>query len=119
MNSVKINRAELLLIVLTNKEKHVREFDEAVADYKNAVVKIAEENLALAKTGNLDEISRMKTVPSRPNSYETSYTRAIRMLQLSVDSEIELTTHDFDQLVLDEWQWKASFSTAKSTYKNY
>jgi hypothetical protein len=119
MNSVKINRTDLLAIVRTNKEKHVREFDQAVEDYKNAVIKIAEENFALAKTGDLDEIVKIKPVPNKPNSYETSYTRAIRMLELSVDNEIELETHDFDQLVLDEWQWKASFSIMNSTYKSY
>jgi hypothetical protein len=119
MNSVKLNKNELLKIVRDNKEKHIKEFNEAVEDFKKAVVKIAEENLILANTGNLDSITKIKSVPHKPVSYETSYTKAIRMLELSVDNEIELEAHDFDQLVLDEWQWKQSFSTMNSTYKSF
>lgn len=119
MHSVKIKRDELLSIVRENKEKHIKEFNEAVEDFKRAVVKITEENLMLANTGDLAEIAKIKSMPVRPVSYESSYTRAIRMLELSVDAEIELALHDFDQLVQDEWQWKASFTTSNSTYKSY
>lgn len=119
MNKVKINKNELLDIVRQNKEKHIKEYNEAVEDFKKAVIKVAEENLELAKSGDLDNINKMKSVPIRPASYETSYTRAIRMLELSVDETIELATTDFDQLVLDEWQWKATFSSMNSTYKSY
>lgn len=119
MHSVKIRRNELLTIVRENKEKHIKEFNEAVEDFKKAVIKITEENLELAKTGNLDEIAKIKAIPTKPISYETSYTRAIRMLELSVETEIELDIHDFDQLVQDEWQWKQSFLTSNSTYKSF
>jgi hypothetical protein len=119
MHSVKIRRNELLGIVRENKEKHIKEFNEAVEDFKKAVVKITEENLALANTGDLNEIAKIKTIPPKPVSYETSYTRAIRMLELSVETEIELELHDFDQLVQDEWQWKQSFLHSNSTYKSF
>jgi hypothetical protein len=115
MHSVKIKRNELLEIVRQNKEKHVKEFNEAVEDFKKAVVKVSEENIALVNEGKIE----LKATPHKPVSYETSYTRAIRMLELSVDTEIELDLHDFDQLVQDEWQWKQTFSTMNSTYKSY
>ncbi len=119
MHSVKIKRNELLEIVRQNKEKHIKEFNEAVEDFKRAVIKISEENLALANSGDLKEIAKIKSVPQKPISYESSYTRAIRMLELSVETEIELELHDFDQLVQDEWQWKQSFTTSNSTYKSF
>jgi len=119
MHSVKILRSELLEIVRGNKEKHVREFNEAVDNFRKAVVKIAEENLALAQSGNLDDIAKIKSIPIKPVSYESSYTRAIRMLELSVENEIELDLHDFDQLVQDEWQWKISFDTSNAAYKSF
>jgi uncharacterized beta-barrel protein YwiB (DUF1934 family) len=115
MHSVKINKNKLLDIVRENKEKHIKEFNEAVEDFKKAVIKISEENIALVKEGKIE----LKTIPTKPISYETSYTRAIRMLELSVDVEIELALHDFDQLVQDEWQWKQSFLTSNSTYKSF
>lgn len=117
MRDVKMDKAELLAIVRENKEKHIREYNEAVEDYKKAAVKLAQENLELANTGDLDKISKIKAMPSKPTSYEDSYTRAIRMLELSVESIIEIEEQIFNQLVLDEWQWKHNFAVASALYK--
>lgn len=119
MNAVKVNREQLLDIVRANKEKHIAEFIESVEDFKVAVVKIAKENVTLAKTGDLASIAKIKTNPTKPNSYEASYTRAIRMLELSVEDVIEVEEDVFNQLVLDEWQWKNSFTASATLYKTF
>jgi hypothetical protein len=118
MRSVKINKDELLKIVRDNQKKHVKEFDESVKDYKKAAIKVAKEHVELAKTGELDQIAKIKAMPQRPMSYEDSYNRAIRMLELSVDDIIELEEDIFNQLVLDEWTWKHSFVASGALYKS-
>jgi len=118
MRSVKVNKAELLEIVNKNKIKHVKEFDESVKDYKKAAIKVAKEHVELAKTGDLEQIAKIRAMPSRPVSYEDSYTRAIRMLELSIDDVIELEEQIFNQLVLDEWQWKHAFTASTALYKS-
>ena len=117
MHSVKVDRLELLEIVRANKEKHIKEFTESVKDYKLAVLKVTKENYDLAKSKNLDKIEEIKSIPHRPNSYETNYTRAIRMLELSVEDTIDVEQDVFNQLVLDEWDWKHSFLAASTMYK--
>lgn len=117
MRDVKINKTELLTIVRENKEKHIKEFNESVEDYKKAALAVTEKNLELAKTGNLDEIARIKGMPSKPVSYEDAYSRAIRMLELSVEEIIEIEEHIFNQLVLDEWTWKQAFVASSALYK--
>ena len=117
MRTVKINKTELLEIVVTNKVKHITEFNEAVEDYKKAAIKVAEEHVELAKTGDLEKIARIKAMPQKPASYEKEYDRAIRMLELSVEDVIELESDVFNQLVLDEWSWKNMFVTSNSLYK--
>lgn len=119
MNAVKINRLELLKIVRENKEKHIVDFNESVEDYKAAAIKLAESNMEKAKSGDLEKISQMKAVPSKPVSYETNYNRAIRMLELSVEEIIEVEEDVFNQLVLDEWAWKNSFVASASLYKSF
>ena len=119
MRNVKINKVELLDIVRANKEKHIKEFNEAVEDYKKAAVKIATENLALANSGDVEKIAKIKAMPSKPVTYEDSYTRAIRMLELSVEDVIEVEEDIFNQLVLDEWQWKNMFTATGALYKSF
>ena len=118
MHAVKVNRKELLKIVTENKEKHITDFNESVEDYKAAALKIAEANLELVKTGDLEKIARTKPMPGKPVSYESNYTRAIRMLELSVEKEIDVEEDIFNQLVLDEWAWKNAFVASASLYKS-
>lgn len=117
MHSVNINRKELLDIVRGNKDKHIKEYAESVDEYTKAMLKIANLNLKLIKTGDLEKIKEVQSYPPRPNSYEDNYTRAARMLELSVDDVIELDEGTFSQLVLDEWNWKNQFVSSTTMYK--
>lgn len=119
MRDVKVNKVELLDIVRANKEKHTREYLEAVEDFKKAAINIAEHNLKLAQTADTEQIAKFKALPSKPVSYEDSYSRAIRMLELSVESVIEVEEQIFNQLVLDEWQWKHNFAATSASYKSF
>lgn len=120
MQNIRMDKGELLGIVRQNMEKHVREFKEAQEDYKVAMVNLAKSNLKLAEDG---DISRFKKnwlhMLSEPTSYEKTYIRAERMLELSIDTTIELDESTFNQLVLDEWQWKDSFTASNISYKSY
>lgn len=117
MNSIKMNRLELLEIVQGNKTKHVAEFTEAVEDYKKLVLEIAQGNAKIAKTADLEKFKKLKAIPAAPTSYEDAYKRAIRMLELSVDEVIEVEEDVFNQLVLDEWTWKRAWAMSNATYK--
>lgn len=117
MRYVKVNKAELLGIVRENKKKHVKEYDESVRDYKKAAVKVAKEHVDLAKSGDLEQIAKIRAMPSKPVSYEKEYDRAIRMLELSVEEELDIESDVFNQLVLDEWVWKNQFVASASLYK--
>lgn len=118
MRSVKVNKAELMKILQDNKKKHIKEYEESVKDYKKAALKVAKEHVEFAKSGELDQIARIKAMPSKPVSYEDSYNRAIRMMELSVDDVIELEEQIFNQLVLDEWMWKTAFTASGALYKS-
>lgn len=117
MNSVKVNRNELLKIVQGNMMVHIAAYKESVEDYKNLVLTYAKDNLVLAETMDLDIIRKIKAPPAQPTSYEDNYKRAIRMLELSIVNEIELQEHEFNQLVLDEWSWKHTFLAGAASYK--
>lgn len=118
MRSVKVHRGELLEAIKANRTKHVAEYNEAVEDYKLVAIKVAKENLKLANSGVLDTIAKVRSMPAAPTSYEAEYNRAIRMLEMSVETEIELEDDVFNQLVMDEWSWKRQFSVSNMAYKS-
>jgi len=118
MHSVKMNRKELLNIVIDNRMKHVEEYKESIDGYKLAAVKIAAHNLKVAKSGDLEKFKTLSHMPKKPTSYEDNYVKAIRMLELSVEEVIEIDEHIFNQLVLDEWVWKHDFVATASMYKS-
>jgi hypothetical protein len=117
MRSVIVNKAELMKVLQDNKKKHVKDFEESVKDYKKAALKVAKEHVELAKTGDLDQIAKIRAMPQRPTSYEDSYNRAIRMMEMSIEENIELEEQIFNQLVLDEWSWKNNFVATGALYK--
>ena len=119
MDSVKMNKLKLLEIVKDNLRKHVSEFEESVVDYRKLVLKICQENLEIAESGDTKKFKDMKHLPASPISYENSYKRAIRMLELSIEDTIEVEEDVFNQLVLDEWDWKHSFSASNAMYKSF
>lgn len=117
MRNTKIQKDKLLGIVKENLAKHLSEYAEAVNDYKLAAIKIATANLELAQTGDLNKIAEIKEMPTKPSSYEAEYNRAIRKLELSVDDVIDVDELTFNQLVLDEWNWKTQFLVGNALYK--
>ena len=117
MNSIQMKREELLKIVKENATKHLAEYQEAVEDYKQAVLKLTQMNVKIAKTGDLAQF-KFKTIPSAPVNYSDNYSRAIRMLELSIQDVIDVEEHIFNQLVLDEWGWKQNFTAIAASYKS-
>lgn len=118
MHAIKMNRIELLAIVQANCLTHAAAFTEAVDDYKKLVLQVTAFNNKLAKTADLAEFKKMKVLPSAPQTYESSYKRSIRMLELSVEDIIEVEEDVFNQLVLDEWDWKRQFTASNMLYKS-
>ena len=118
MRSVKVNRDELLAIIIQNAAKHAEEYETAMTVYKTDVVEKLTKMLKAAKA------EAQKDKPSfdlyvnlvEPQSYQDSYTTAIKMLNMSTDDVIELTASEFSQYVEDNWNWKAQFTASTAMY---
>jgi len=116
MDTVKVNKEDLLATLEENRVKHVADYKEAMTEYRKAAVIEVTAMLKQAKSKS-EPITRAIKAPE-PVSYEKSYATAIRMLTMSVDDVIELGEHEFKQYVEDEWTWQASFTSNTLMYKN-
>lgn len=113
MKTVKVNKAELLEKVQSNRDAHVAEYEQAMIVYRQKAVAALKDAAEKAETGGEIKL-RFELV--EPVSQVKEYDRAIAMLTMSVDNEIELGQVEFNQFVMDDWQWSAATKFANSRY---
>lgn len=137
--TVTVNRMKLLQTLKVNRDKHRKEYIEAVAGYREAAIKALNKKVANAhKTIDdnaamiaakierfdpehplpnqvvvLEETSYMLEVP---RDHTKSYEVAIEMAEWEVGENIELTQSQFQCFVMDDWDWKQSFQVLSRSY---
>lgn len=115
MNNVKIKRSMLLAKVLENRAQHRELFQEASENYRKKYIKLLTGFLAKAKAGK--KIERKIDLPE-PMDHTPGYDRAITMLKMSVEDVIEITEERFQELVLDQWEWRDRWFASNIGYSS-
>lgn len=113
MNEIKVNKAELLATVKKNRDAHRAIFEKACEGYRSKAVAELEAMLTEARAGK--QIRRGLSLVE-PMDQTRDYDRVIRMLEMSVSTEVELGETEFSQYVMDDWQWKRQFTLTNSAY---
>lgn len=113
MRQMKMLRKELLEALVKNLQTHRDTFLKAQEGYREEVVKELDRMLKDAREGK--KIKRAISWPE-PEDHSSDYEHAIRMLEMCVDEEIEITSEDFQRLVMDDWGWKAHWSDVTANY---
>jgi len=116
MEQVKVAKQELLVRIEANRTKHEAEFTAGLQDYQEARMKELEEHLEMLKRR---EDPPRCTGLLKPESHLHEYDQVLDMLRMSVDTEITLHYHEFQQYVRDEWAWKRQFSDTLSSSARY
>lgn len=139
---IPVNREKLLSKLQDNRKKHIAEYDEAMATYREVLLAKIDEGFETSKkqmevqykkvreeTKNLSEEDIKKqrdtivlfstyTVDMRvPKSYVDEYDVAIQMVEWDVRENVELTYSEFVCFVQDKWHWKSAFDEVSTIYK--
>lgn len=139
--SVEVNRLELLKTLESNKLKHVKEYEEAMAGYREALSDALNSVYARAKAkldtayGDLQvKISEMSEEDIKeqndytnligsvdvhlevPRSFEADYDAAIDIAKWEVNDTMELTHAEFTCFVRDQWEWTSDFKMVTRSY---
>lgn len=113
MEKVKVEKKALLDAVRKNRESHRGLFLKACDGYRAECIKRLDEALNDAKA---NKRIVMAFGLAEPVDMTKEYDRIIRMLEMSVDDTVELTTEEFAQYVMDDWRWAAHARATNSTY---
>lgn len=114
MKFVNVDKAELLAKLKTNRDLHVKDYEETMVGYK---AKVLQRVTTIQQKISKDDFSDLLLGLHEPQSYESSYNKAISMLEMSTDTIISLSDVEFQQLVLDEWSWKPALTMMNAMYK--
>lgn len=115
-NKVTVKKSELLGKLKTNLLTHVHEYEEAQRGYHDAAIEALEQMLAAVRAKGVAEYRPHALLLEAPESHAAEYKRAIAMLEMSVSDEVTLSTNQFAQYVLDEWQWREHFAMSTQSY---
>lgn len=113
MRKVTVKQNELLVIIRENRDTHKADYEDAYAGYLETCKELLEELLEDFNEGERDTV---QWTEFPPQSQVKDYDRVIRMLELSVDSEIELSADEFANFVQDDWAWKDQWTLSNSAY---
>lgn len=113
MKEVTVLRPDLLETIRTNRNRHRETYEEAVKIYRQRLMEWLEERI---KQLQRNEKVRMRVNLPEPVDYTDQYDRAIRMLEMSTEEEIKISSTDFDRFVMDNWEWREHFAANTSFY---
>lgn len=113
MDVIKVDKAQLLETLQTNREKHVSTYEEVLEAYRNKCIELLEEHIVRIRDGAVEKVN--VSLPA-PENYEDEYDKAIAMIEWHQDDSIELDSYEFDQFVRDKWRWKQEFTRMSETY---
>lgn len=115
LDKVKVKKEELLQTMTANREAH-KETIESLLVQRNREARAYFADLA-ERLENDETLQAKENIKfPLPKNNTASYDRAIKMVEMSVEDEIELTESQFDKLVMDNWEWKNDLLTTSAFY---
>lgn len=121
MQKVRVNKTVLEVAIRQNLEVHKAAYVDAKEGWEKAVSKFLKSHYdSFVADGYLKDSDgedvRYLHIPEKPENHSKDYERVLKMLEMSTETEIELTQQDFSRYVMDEWEWKSKFETSTSAY---
>lgn len=138
---VEVNREKLVAILRDNKQKHIKEYDEAVLGYREMALEKLQSEYEKAKVSIERNLEKSKVLiqefdPSAskkhsdwltlveavnvqlpvPRNFSKEYDAAIDMASWDVRETLELTHAEFQCFVRDVWDWSNDFFEVSKRY---
>lgn len=110
---ITIKKSDLLTKIKENKENHIKEYDQAVIDYKKEATLQLESQLKAVSEGSLKAHLQLIT----PVNNSEQYDKVIKMFEWELKDEVTLSQDEFNEYVLDESGFAIQAKMLNSTYR--
>lgn len=120
MRTVKISKDRLAAKVRENRDAHIAEHREAMAEWtKIAISALEARALLLAEPSPpADKTDLQFHHLPKPESHADEYERVLQMLAFSAEDTVELTEYEFKNYVQDDWDWTHAVKSVNSNYRH-
>lgn len=111
--SYTVNKADLRAKLITNRDEHADQFERAQVAYREAVIKVLDRRLEETKAGG-----KIRTYIDlrEPEEHTDAYDLVLEGLDWEIADEVVLDPTEFNRLVLNRWEWSASFAANTQSY---
>jgi hypothetical protein len=114
VEKVRLKKDQLLKILRDNREVHAQQYADAVEGFYATVLEKLRELHSRLEARELVSY-HINEVP--PESHVKDYDRAIKKLEMTLDTEIELSDHEFARYVENtSWDWSNHWEMSNSKY---
>ena len=114
MDIIKVKKEDLLKVLKENRKKHKTDYFEAVKAYRVKAADLFAKELEKIVAG--EEFTPYINNLQKPIEHIKDYDLVIKMVEMGIDDVIKLQQAEFNQLVMDEWNWRTSFHS--TVYSN-
>jgi hypothetical protein len=113
--NVTVKKETLLATLQENRERHKKIVAEAREGYLKKAEAALRSRLDVIRSGKMDGLIFGLSLPvDQTKVYDT----AIRLLEVDINDEMELTPSQVRNLVMDEWDWTEHFAMTNSAYSD-
>lgn len=113
MDTIVVNKAQLIKTLAENRDAHRDIFEQAQVAYRDKWITLLDRRLADARAGR--PIERHFRLPE-PEDHTQDFTTALEMLDWETGDEVELDRRDFQRYVQNRWEWEQSFVANTQSY---
>lgn len=110
--TITVKKSQLIEQLKENKVKHIKQFEEAVIAYKEEALKQLNQQIKEVTEGSLG--ARLNLVTPINNAPE--YDKVISMFDWEINEDVELEQSEFNEFVLDEFDFAVTAKYANTMY---
>lgn len=111
---VEVEKERLIKTIQEHKEKHVEEFKEAAEIYKKEAAKVLNKMKKDINNDKLDVHFHLRPPENRVDEYD----KILAQLEWDKRDTLMLSQYEFNQYVLDEYNWRQQAGMSNAFYLN-
>lgn len=114
---ITVDKTQLLDALKKNRETHRAQFLKAQEGYKARCISELETSLDAAREGHNPRNFVLEIIQlPEPKDHTKDYDREIGMLEMHIGDRVEITNRQYEQFVMDLWDWSKEFRTTSLEY---